>query len=87
VATQNPSENTRFEEVNGSSQLHLFCLSPQKFLLHPTFPFAESHQGYAHIFGSVNTTALFIQKILMPQLWVGVIVAMDDLSVHHAFAV
>ena len=36
--------------------------------------------------GSLNTTSflVFIEKILLPQLWTGAIVAMDNLPVHYA---
>ncbi|MBD2190036.1 transposase [Pseudanabaena mucicola] len=36
--------------------------------------------------GSLNTASflIFIEKILLPQLWVGAIVAMDNLPVHYA---
>jgi transposase len=38
------------------------------------------------VVGSVNTHVFlyYIQEILIPQLWVGAIVVMDNLSVHHA---
>lgn len=38
------------------------------------------------IVGSVNTDVFlfYIQEILLPQLWVGAIVLMDNLPVHHA---
>lgn len=38
------------------------------------------------IVGSVNTDVFlfYVQEILIPQLWVGAIVLMDNLSVHHA---
>ena len=38
------------------------------------------------ISGSVNTDVFFtyVQEILVPQLWVGAIVVMDNLRVHHA---
>lgn len=41
------------------------------------------------IVGSVNTEVFlfYIQKILIPQLWVGAIVLMDNLPVHHAHVV
>lgn len=41
------------------------------------------------IIGSVNTDVFlfYIQKILIPQLWVGAIVLMDNLPVHHAYVV
>ncbi len=41
------------------------------------------------IVGSVNTDVflLYIQEILIPQLWVGAIVLMDNLPVHHAHEV
>ena len=41
------------------------------------------------IIGSVNTDVFlfYIQKILIPQLWVGAIVLMDNLPVHHALVV
>lgn len=36
--------------------------------------------------GSLNTNSfmVFIEQILLPQLWVGAIVVMDNLSVHYA---
>jgi len=36
--------------------------------------------------GSLNTASflVFIEKVLLPQLWVGAIVAMDNLPVHYA---
>ena len=36
--------------------------------------------------GSVNTDVFltYVQEILAPQLWVGAVVIMDNLSVHHA---
>lgn len=39
--------------------------------------------------GSVNTDVFlfYIQAILIPQLWVGAIVVMDNLPVHHAAVV
>ncbi|MEO1148045.1 MAG: IS630 family transposase [Cyanobacteria bacterium J06638_22] len=39
--------------------------------------------------GSVNTDVFlfYIQEILIPQLWVGAIVVMDNLPVHHAAVV
>ena len=39
--------------------------------------------------GSVNTDVFlyYVQEILIPQLWVGAIVVMDNLSVHHAWVV
>ncbi|MBW4640567.1 MAG: transposase [Gloeocapsa sp. UFS-A4-WI-NPMV-4B04] len=39
--------------------------------------------------GSVNTEVFlfYIQEILIPQLWVGAIVLMDNLPVHHAYEV
>ncbi|MBE9103205.1 IS630 family transposase, partial [Vacuolonema iberomarrocanum] len=39
--------------------------------------------------GSVNTDVflVYIQEILIPQLWVGAIVVMDNLPVHHAAVV
>ena len=39
--------------------------------------------------GSVNTDVFlfYIQKILVPQLWGGAIVLMDNLPVHHAYVV
>ncbi len=39
--------------------------------------------------GSVNTDVFlfYIQKILIPQLWVGAIVLMDNLPIHHAHVV
>jgi hypothetical protein len=38
------------------------------------------------VVGRVNTHVFlyYIQEILIPQLWVGAIVVMDNLSVHHA---
>lgn len=41
------------------------------------------------IVGSVNTDVFlfYIQEILIPQLWVGAIVLMDNLPVHHAHKV
>ena len=41
------------------------------------------------IVGSVNTDVFlfYIQTILIPQLWVGAIVVMDNLPVHHAWVV
>jgi transposase len=41
------------------------------------------------IVGSVNTDVFlfYIQEILMPQLWVGAIIVMDNLPVHHATVV
>ncbi|XHX78650.1 MAG: IS630 family transposase [Stenomitos frigidus ULC029] len=41
------------------------------------------------IVGSVNTDVFlfYIQEILMPQLWVGAIIVMDNLPVHHASVV
>ncbi len=38
------------------------------------------------IVGSVNTDVFlfYIQEILIPQLWVGAIIVMDNLPVHHA---
>lgn len=41
------------------------------------------------IVGSVNTDVFlfYIQKILIPQLWSGAIVLMDNLPVHHALVV
>ncbi len=41
------------------------------------------------VVGSVNTDVflLYIQKVLIPQLWVGAIVLMDNLPVHHAYQV
>lgn len=41
------------------------------------------------IVGSVNTDVFlfYIQEILIPQLWVGAIIVMDNLSVHHAAVV
>ncbi len=41
------------------------------------------------IVGSVNTEVFlfYIQEILIPQLWVGAIVLMDNLPVHHASVV
>jgi transposase len=41
------------------------------------------------IVGSVNTDVFlfYVQEILIPQLWVGAIVLMDNLPVHHAHEV
>jgi transposase len=41
------------------------------------------------IIGSVNTDVFlfYVQEILIPQLWVGAIVVMDNLPVHHATVV
>lgn len=41
------------------------------------------------IVGSVNTEVFlfYIQEILIPQLWVGAIIVMDNLPVHHALVV
>lgn len=41
------------------------------------------------IVGSVNTEVFlfYIQQVLIPQLWVGAIVLMDNLPVHHASVV
>ncbi len=41
------------------------------------------------IIGSVNTDVFlfYIQEILVPQLWVGAIIVMDNLPVHHASVV
>lgn len=41
------------------------------------------------IVGSVNTDVFlfYIQEILLPQLWAGAIVVMDNLPVHHAAVV
>jgi transposase len=41
------------------------------------------------IVGSVNTDVFlfYIQEILIPQLWVGAIIVMDNLPVHHATVV
>ncbi|MBW4640127.1 MAG: IS630 family transposase [Gloeocapsa sp. UFS-A4-WI-NPMV-4B04] len=41
------------------------------------------------VVGSVNTDVFlfYIQKILIPQLWVGAIIVMDNLPVHHATVV
>jgi len=41
------------------------------------------------VVGSVNTDVFlfYIQAILIPQLWVGAIIVMDNLPVHHAFVV
>ena len=38
------------------------------------------------VVGSVNTDVFlfYLQEILIPQLWVGAIVLMDNLPVHHA---
>ncbi|MBM0745752.1 transposase (plasmid) [Phormidium sp. CLA17] len=39
--------------------------------------------------GSVNTEVFlfYIQEILIPQLWIGAIIVMDNLPVHHAVVV
>ena len=39
--------------------------------------------------GGLNTPSFlaYLEEILLPQLWVGAIVVMDNLSVHHAEAV
>ena len=39
--------------------------------------------------GSVNTDVFlfYIQELLMPQLWVGAVIVMDNLPVHHALVV
>ena len=39
--------------------------------------------------GGLNTPSflVYLEKILLPQLWVGAIVVMDNLPVHHALAV
>jgi hypothetical protein len=36
--------------------------------------------------GSLNTVSflVFVDKILLPQLWIGAIVVMDSLPVHYA---
>ena len=41
------------------------------------------------VVGSVNTSVFlfYVQEILIPQLWVGAIVVMDNLPVHHAHVV
>lgn len=41
------------------------------------------------IVGSVNTDVFlfYIQEILIPQLWVGAIIVMDNLPIHHASVV
>lgn len=41
------------------------------------------------IVGSVNTDVFlfYVQEILIPQLWIGAIVVMDNLPVHHAWVV
>ena len=41
------------------------------------------------IVGSVNTDVFlfYIQEILLPQLWVGAMIVMDNLPVHHASVV
>ena len=41
------------------------------------------------VVGSVNTEVFlyYIQEILIPQLWVGALVVMDNLPVHHAMVV
>ena len=41
------------------------------------------------VVGSVNTSVFlfYVQEILIPQLWVGAIVVMDNLPVHHAHIV
>lgn len=41
------------------------------------------------VVGSVDTTVFlfYVQEILIPQLWVGAIVVMDNLPVHHAHVV
>jgi transposase len=41
------------------------------------------------VVGSVNTDVFlfYVQEILIPQLWVGAIVLMDNLPVHHAHQV
>jgi transposase len=41
------------------------------------------------VVGSVNTDVFlfYVQEILIPQLWVGAIVLMDNLPVHHAHVV
>lgn len=41
------------------------------------------------VVGSVNTDVFlfYIQEILIPQLWVGAIIVMDNLPVHHAAVV
>ena len=39
--------------------------------------------------GSVNTSAFlsYVDNVLAPQLWVGAIVVMDNLKVHHAYPI
>jgi transposase len=41
------------------------------------------------VVGSVNTDVFlfYVQEILIPQLWVGAIIVMDNLPVHHASVV
>ena len=41
------------------------------------------------VVGSVNTDVFlfYVQEILIPQLWVGAIIVMDNLPVHHALVV
>ncbi len=41
------------------------------------------------ILASVDTNVFlyYVENILVPQLWVGAIVVMDNLPVHHAYAV
>lgn len=41
------------------------------------------------VVGSVNTDVFlfYVQEILIPQLWVGAIIGMDNLPVHHASGV
>jgi transposase len=41
------------------------------------------------VVGSVNTDVFlfYVQEILIPQLWVGAIVVMDNLPVHHALVI
>ncbi len=41
------------------------------------------------VVGSVNTHVFlfYVQEILIPQLWVGAIILMDNLSVHHAHVI
>ena len=41
------------------------------------------------VIGSVNTDVFlfYVQEILIPQLWVGAIIVMDNLPVHHALVV
>jgi transposase len=41
------------------------------------------------VVGSVNTDVFlfYVQEILVPQLWVGAIIVMDNLPVHHAIVI